>query len=420
MQISKFLAAAFVIICFFPGPGRGTPVEKEDSEVPNRKQVTVFSDEEITVLRSLWIGSLPPLPIDPSNAVVDNLQAVQFGRKLFSDTRFSANNKISCATCHKAEVAFSDNKPLAEGIGTSTRRGMPIIGTAYFKWFFWDGRSDSLWSQALGPFENPTEHGITRCRVVLLVIKHYRQEYEEIFGPLPDLSAQNCPEKAAPLLDDPVSLKLWNDMKPGDREAVNRVFSNIGKAIAAFERLILPTPSRFDQYVEALLKGDREKTKTIMSEEEVEGMRLFIGKGNCIKCHSGPLFVDDDFHNIKVPGGLDKGRAEGMEKVLADEFNCYGKYSDAEPEECVALNAMVADKEKYRDAFKTPTLRNVVERAPYMHSGQFKTIAKVLAFYQYPFDFDLMLEFGHSALSDKDLEKIEAFLHALSSPMNFP
>jgi cytochrome c peroxidase len=420
MRISKFLAAAFVIICFFPGPGSGIPVEKEDSEVPNQKQVNVFSDEEITVLRSLWIGSLPPLPIDPSNAVVDNPQAVQFGKKLFSDTRFSANNKISCATCHKSEVAFSDNKPLAEGIGTSTRRGMPIIGMAYFKWFFWDGRSDSLWSQALGPFENPTEHGITRCRVVLLVIKHYRQEYEEIFGPLPDLSAQNCPEKAAPLLGDPVSLKLWNDMKPGDREAVNRVFSNIGKAIAAFERLILPTPSRFDQYVEALLKGDREKTKTIMSEEEVEGMRLFIGKGNCIKCHSGPLFVDDDFHNIKVPGGLDKGRAEGMEKVLADEFNCYGKYSDAEPEECVALNAMVADKEKYRDAFKTPTLRNVVERAPYMHSGQFKTIAKVLAFYQYPFDFDLMLEFGHSALSDKDLEKIEAFLHTLSSPLNFP
>jgi cytochrome c peroxidase len=420
MRISKFLAAAFVIICFFPGQGSGIPVEKEDSEVPNQKQVNVFSDEEITVLRSLWIGSLPPLPIDPSNAVVDNPQAVQFGKKLFSDTRFSANNKISCATCHKSEVAFSDNKPLAEGIGTSTRRGMPIIGMAYFKWFFWDGRSDSLWSQALGPFENPTEHGITRCRVVLLVIKHYRQEYEEIFGPLPDLSAQNCPEKAAPLLGDPVSLKLWNDMKPGDREAVNRVFSNIGKAIAAFERLILPTPSRFDQYVEALLKGDREKTKTIMSEEEVEGMRLFIGKGNCIKCHSGPLFVDDDFHNIKVPGGLDKGRAEGMEKVLADEFNCYGKYSDAEPEECVALNAMVADKEKYRDAFKTPTLRNVVERAPYMHSGQFKTIAKVLAFYQYPFDFDLMLEFGHSALSDKDLEKIEAFLHTLSSPLNFP
>ena len=420
MRISKVLVATFVIICFFPDLGSGTPIEKEDAKVLNQQQVNVFSEEEIAVLLSLWIGSLPPLPIDPSNAVVDNPQAVQFGKKLFSDTRFSANNKISCATCHKAEVAFSDNKPLAEGIGTSTRRGMPIIGMAYFKWFFWDGRADSLWSQALGPFENTAEHGITRCKVVLLAIKHYRQEYEEIFGPLPDLSAQNCPEKATPLLDNPVSQKLWNDMKPEDREAVNRVFSNIGKAIAAFERLIRPTPSRFDQYVAALLKGDTEKIKTIMSEDEIEGMRLFVGKGNCIKCHSGPLFVDDDFHNLKVPGRLDKGRTEGIEKVLADEFNCYGKYSDAESEECIALNTMDSDTDKYIDAFKTPTLRNVAERAPYMHAGQFKTIAKVMAFYQYPFDFNLMSEFGHSTLSDKELGKIEAFLHTLSSPLNFP
>jgi cytochrome c peroxidase len=122
MRISKVLVATFVIICFFPDLGSGTPVENEDAEVLNQQQVNVFSEEEIAVLRSLCIGSLPPLPIDPSNAVVDNPQAVQFGKKLFSDTRFSANNKISCATCHKAEVAFSDNKPLAEGIGTSTRR----------------------------------------------------------------------------------------------------------------------------------------------------------------------------------------------------------------------------------------------------------------------------------------------------------
>jgi len=420
MRVSTGIISVLVFILSFRGLSSSGQIEKDSTPIFISGQEDVFTAEEITVLRSLWIGSLPPLPIDPSNDVVDNPQAVQFGKKLFSDTRFSANNKISCATCHKAEVAFSDNKPLAEGIGTSTRRGMPIIGMAYFKWFFWDGRADSLWSQALGPFENTAEHGITRCKVVLLAIKHYRQEYEEIFGPLPDLSAQNCPEKATPLPDNPVSQKLWNDMKPEDREAVNRVFSNIGKAIAAFERLILPTPSRFDQYVAALLKGDTEKIKTIMSEDEIEGMRLFVGKGNCIKCHSGPLFVDDDFHNLKVPGRLDKGRTEGIEKVLADEFNCYGKYSDAESEECIALNTMDSDTDKYIDAFKTPTLRNVAERAPYMHAGQFKTIAKVMAFYQYPFDFNLMSEFGHSTLSDKELGKIEAFLHTLSSPLNFP
>jgi len=424
MRKSFFLFLILTAIHFVPDVSYGAPEVQSARDTGDQEQLHQYSEKEISLLRSLWVGSLPSLPKDPSNNVADNPLAVQLGKKLFSDTRFSANSKISCATCHKAEIAFSDNKPLAEGIGTSTRRNMPIIGLAYFKWFFWDGRADSLWSQAVGPFENPVEHGITRCKVVLLVIDYYRQEYEEIFGPLPDLSAQNCPEKASPLLDDPVSQKLWDDMKPEDRESVNRIFSNIGKAIAAFERLILPTPSRFDQYVEGLLQGDPEKIKNILSPEEIEGMRLFIGTGNCTKCHSGPLFADDKFHNLQIPKrrGIpyDRGRADGIEKVLADEFNCYGKYSDAKSEECVALKTMDSDTEKYRGAFKTPILRNVAERAPYMHAGQFKTIAKVMAFYQYPFDFNLMSEFGHSTLSDKELEYIEAFLQTLSSPLSSP
>ena len=73
-------------------------------------------------------------------------------------------------------------------------------------------------------------------------------------------------------------------------------------------------------------------------------MRLFIGQGNCIKCHHGPLFADDKFHNLQIPKRreipFDRGRADGIEKVLADEFNCYGKYSDAEPENCFALNTI--------------------------------------------------------------------------------
>jgi cytochrome c peroxidase len=424
MRVSTGLLSVFVFIFLFHGLSSSAQIEKENTPTFISEQEEVLTNEEIAILGSLWIGSLPSLPKDPSNNFADNPQAIQLGKKLFSDTLFSANHKISCATCHKAEVAFSDNKPLAEGIGTSTRRGMPIIGMAYSRWFFWDGRADSLWSQALGPFENPAEHGITRCKVVLLIAEHYRGEYEEIFGPLPDLSTQNCPEKASPLLDDPGSQKLWNDMKPEDREAVNRVFSNIGKAIAAFERLMLPTPSRFDQYVEALLQGDSKKIKTILNPEEIEGMRLFIGRGNCIKCHKGPLFADDDFHDLKIPSRrdipYDRGRADGIKKVLADEFNCYGKYSDAEPEECIALNTIESDTDKYIDAFKTPTLRNVEERAPYMHAGQFKTLAKVMAFYQYPIDFNLMFTLGHSTLTDKELEKIEAFLHTLSGPLSFP
>jgi cytochrome c peroxidase len=424
MRKPFFLFLILTAIHFVPDVSYGTPEVQSARDTGDQEHLHQYTEKEISLLRSLWVGSLPSLPKDPSNNVADNPLAVQLGKKLFSDTRFSANSKISCATCHKAEIAFSDNKPLAEGIGISTRRNMPIIGLAYFKWFFWDGRADSLWSQALGPFENPVEHGITRCKVALLVKEFYSQEYEEIFGPLPELSTQNCPGKASPLLDDPSSQKLWNDMEPEDRESVNRVFSNIGKAIAAFERLILPTPSRFDQYVAALLKGDIEKLNNTLTAEEITGMRLFIGTGNCTKCHKGPLFADDKFHNLQIPKWreipFDRGRADGIEKVLADEFNCYGKYSDADPEECIALKTIESDTDKYIGAFKTPTLRNVTERAPYMHAGQFKTIAKVMAFYQYPFDFNLMSEFGHSTLSDKELGQIEAFLQTLSSPLSSP
>jgi cytochrome c peroxidase len=424
MRVSTVIISIFVFIFLYHGLSCSAQIKKENTSPSIRTQGDIFTEAETAVLQSLWIGSLPSLPKDPSNNVADNLQAVQFGSKLFSDTRFSANNKISCATCHKAEVAFSDNKPLAVGIDTSTRRGMPIIGMAYFKWFFWDGRADSLWSQALGPFENPAEHGISRCKAALLVIEHYRKEYEDIFGPLPNLSVRNCPEKATPALDNPVSRKLWDAMKPEDKDAVNRVFSNIGKAIAAFERLILPTPSRFDQYVKALFNEDTETMATALSAEELQGMRLFIGKGKCTECHKGPLFSDGDFHNVKIPDRddlpYDTGRADGIKKVMGDEFNCLGKYSDAKPEECIALNTMDTDAAKFRGAFKTPILRNVVERPPYMHAGQFKTIAKVMAFYQYPFDFHLDFDLGHAILQDKELEEIEAFLHSLSSTLSTP
>jgi len=174
MRKSFFLFLILTAIHFVPDVSYGAPEVQSARDTGDQEQLHQYSEKEISLLRSLWVGSLPSLPKDPSNNVADNPLAVQLGKKLFSDTRFSANSKISCTTCHKAEIAFSDNKPLAEGIGTSTRRNMPIIGLAYFKWFFWDGRADSLWSQALGPFENPVEHGITRCKVVLLVIDHYR------------------------------------------------------------------------------------------------------------------------------------------------------------------------------------------------------------------------------------------------------
>jgi len=379
-------------------------------------RVSMAGDNDLQQIRSLSLSSLPPLPSDPSNAYADNPKAIELGKKLFFDKRFSANGKVSCATCHIPEYYFTDRLALARGMGATTRRTMPLIGAAYQSWFFWDGRKDSLWSQAIGPIESVPEHGVTRSYCVHLIIDKYRSEYSEIFGSPPKVTHKSCPPQASPGTGNPVALKLWKAMKPGDRVSVNRVYANIGKTIAAYVRRIVPSPAPFDLYVDAVLRNDQAAADKILGSDAVEGLRLFIGKAKCINCHMGPLFTNGEFHNIGLDNLKDKGRAEGIGKVLSDEFNCLGKYSDAKPEECRELRFIDSDKSKYTGSFKTPTLRNVADRPPYMHAGQFKTLEEVLFFYRR----SSTREVEHQDLTDEELLKIEAFLKTLSGPLSFP
>jgi cytochrome c peroxidase len=377
-----------------------------------------WTEQERNVLRSLWIGSAGPLPVDPSNRYSDNPKAAALGRKLFFEDKFSGNQKVSCATCHRPDYFFTDNLPLSHGMDTTPRRSMPLIGVAYNSWFFWDGRVDSLWAQALGPIENKLEHGISRTMSAYIISRFYRKEYEELFGPLPEFMAENFPRHARPALDDPDALKAWILMTPEQREEVNRVYTNMGKSIAAFVRTIMPQPSPFDRYVEQVLAGDTVRSRMALSEDEAAGLHLFIGKAKCTNCHNGPMFTNGEFHNLGLPqkqNGLpDKGRAAAITQVLSSEFNCLSKYSDARPDECPELRFIDTSYKKYEGAFKTPTLRNVSERPPYMNEGQFATLHEVLQFYrtraQNP-------ELAHGDLTEKEIDQLEAFLHTLSSPL---
>src|SRR5688572_10119974 len=184
----------------------------------------VWSEEEIAVLRGLWLGSLEPLPPDASNQYADDSRAATLGQNLFFDTRFSSDGKVSCATCHKPELGFQDGKPLAQGVGVTNRRTMTIIGTAYSPWLFWDGRKDSLWAQALGPMESPVEHGGDRTFYAHLIAEFYAEEYMALFGPLPDLS--DLPRNAGPVADSEAAAS-WEAMSPGEKEAVTRIYVNI-------------------------------------------------------------------------------------------------------------------------------------------------------------------------------------------------
>jgi cytochrome c peroxidase len=379
-----------------------------------------WSAEEIDTLRGLWIGSLPPLPPDPSNRYTDDPRAAALGQQLFFDTRFSANGAVACATCHAPGKLFQDGLPLSKGVGTTPRRAMTIVGTAYSPWLFWDGRKDSQWAQALGPLENPVEHGGNRTQYTHLIAQHYRAEYEAIFGPLPDLSG--LPASAGPVAD-PEAMAAWEAMSSSEREAVTRIYANLGKAIAAYERKIVPGPARFDAYVEAVLNGDGEQAQAIFTPDEAAGLRLFVGRAECTQCHNGPLFTNNDFHNTGVPAVAslpeDTGRALGAQQVQSDEFNCLSAHSDAGPTDCAELRFIVAEGADLVRQFKPPSLRNVAERAPYMHAGQFASLDEVLRHYNTAPEAPA----GHSELEPLNLtadeiNQIIAFLKTLSGPLN--
>ena len=375
-----------------------------------------WTSDQIEELRSMSLAELEALPRDLTNRVADDPSAADLGRRLFFDTRLSANGRVACGTCHQPDRAFQDGTALATGVGTTARRTMPIAGMARSPFLFWDGRKDSLWAQALGPLESPVEHGGTRAQYAHIVADSYARDYEQVFGALPDLSG--VPRSAGPVADREAA-SAWRELSSAQRDDVTRVFVNIGKAIAAYERRIEFGASRFDKYVGALASG--EPRQSILTDDEVAGLRLFIGRANCTQCHNGPLFTSNEFHNTGVPPrpelAIDRGRLTGATAVLSDEFNCRSRWSDAR-DRCSELEFIVAGEHTLDRAYKAPSLRNVAGRAPYMDAGQFATLAEVLDHYnRAPAAATGHSELRALRLKPVELRQLEAFLRTLSGPV---
>lgn len=375
-----------------------------------------LTEAEKTTIASLSLSQLPPLPADPSNRFADEPSAAAFGATLFFDQRMSRDGTVSCATCHLIDRQFQDDRPRSVGLAMTDRRSMPLANVARSPFLFWDGRRDSLWAQALVPMEEAREHGVSRTAYVHFIRDNFASRYESIFGPLPDFS--KMPARAGPF-GDASERAAWAAMSDGQRAEVDRVFSNLGKAIAAFERSIVHEPTRFDRFADAIRAGREPEGDAVLTDQELYGLRLFIGRGNCITCHNGPRFTDDHFHNTGVPPvpGLpeDRGREAGAKQVLADPFNCLGRYSDARPEDCTELKFMVEEGPELRRAFKTPSLRGAATRPPYMHSGQLSTLEEVLDHYvRAPASPDGRSELNPLRLSDRERAALIAFLGTLS------
>lgn len=381
-----------------------------------------WSEADLDILRSLSIESLPAPPADPSNAVADDSGAALMGNRLFFDTRLSANGEVSCASCHNPDLEFTDGRQKGHGIGESKRNTRSIVGSAYSPWLYWDGRRDSLWSQALSPMENPNEQGGNRMHIVRFVTTEptYRSMYAALFGPPPEFSdPDRYPAEAAPG-DDKALAAAWRQVNQQDRQSVNRVFANIGKVIAAFERTLVPERTRFDDYVRAVIDGDEQRQRAVFNNDEVLGLQLFIGKARCTQCHNGPLLTNEEFHNTGVlvfPGDLpDRGRIDGVREVVANEFNCLGEYSDDWQHRCPELTFARSGPELI-GAMRTPSLRNLARTGPYMHKGQIDTLAAVLEHYNNAPNALI----GHNeakplGLSRPQLRRLEMFLETLAAP----
>lgn len=424
--------------------------------------------------RHLMSLALPPekdLPnIDPALAA--------FGKKIFLDPRFSKNGQISCAFCHRPEQTFTDQKARAVALGELERNTPTIVNSVLNFWFTWDGRADSLAAQAPGPLEHPMEQGISRTRVIRLAFQNYRKDFEKSFGAwnlpalqrlpdeaLPEPIAQDLPASNAAYAittiagfsqlasimressqdnrsparqfshqvmqqtaHDPSWYRNWTMMSEDDRSYVNQSFFKLTTALAAYEETLYSEPSAFDLFAERVSSNAETALEANLGEgfglDELEGFKIFVGKGQCILCHNGPNFTNNQFHNTGLgPNGraLDVGRARGVMLVRADPFNCQNTDTarSAALESCAELPFLDEENVELVGAFKTPTLRHVAKTAPYFHDGRKATLREVIDFYN---DLSDQPAIGHReesmrplGLTEEEKISLQAFLESLSS-----
>lgn len=382
-----------------------------------------FTDEERAALGAL--ASLDAPPPDPTNAAADDPDAAWLGQALFFDTALSSTGEVSCATCHDPAQGWGDGKPVAETLARGPRHTPSLWNNAWNRWFFWDGRCDSAWCQAIGPIENPGEMGGSRVDAV----RHVHGDpalaaaFEAAFGSLPDLSdTARFPAGARPIPEAPEhpAQVAWAAMADDDRAAIDAAFVDLGKAIAAYERKIQSRDSAFDAFARALVAED-PGAEDLLPVEAQRGAALFVGDGLCHVCHGGPNLSFGEFNNLGLSPQPwlppdDVGRHRGAQAVVASPFNGVGPFSD-DPEHAASKLAFLEANDEMLGQFKTPSLRSVATHPPYFHGGQAEDLEAVVRHYQTPVGTPAH---GHReetllliSLFEQDIPDLVAFLETL-------
>ena len=351
---------------------------------------------ETTLRQILSLGPWPPAPrTDPSNRVSGNAAAIAFGAALFSDRRLSGNGAIACADCHRPDRSHADGLPQARGLASGERNTPSLANVGGQRWYGWDGANDNLWAQSLRPLLDGSEMGSSVVQLASAIHAHddLRARYVAVFERLPS--------------DDDTTVAV-----------------DIAKALAAYQETLVTPRTPFDDYRDALARGDATAAARYPAAAR-RGLATFVGPGNCIACHSGPRFSNGEFHDVGVaffvaPGRVDPGRHGGIKRLLASPYNLLGAYSD-DPARSTAISTRhVAVAHRNFGEFKVPSLRNVARTAPYMHDGSLKTLRDVVRHYA-NIDLDRLHADGEQILKPLPLDKYDvddlvAFLETLSEP----
>ncbi len=289
------------------------------------------------------IDALGPWPApttrDPSNRVSGRAEAVALGEALFHSTRLSTVGGMRCASCHEPWRRFTDGRARALGAAAGARNTPSLLDVRLQRWFGWDGANDSLWSQSIRP---------------MLDEREMRSDAGHV---------------ARALRDDETLQRLYalafGQAPPADDETA---LVDVGKALAAYQETLSSGRTSFDAFRDALGSSDFAAAGRYPIAAQ-RGLRLFIGRGQCITCHAGPSFSDGDFHRSLIASKLhdgtpDAGRALGVEKLLATPYALGGRFNDA-----VDAATRPAPRPAQAGAFRTPGLREVGTTAPYMHDG---------------------------------------------------
>ncbi|RQP25246.1 cytochrome-c peroxidase [Piscinibacter terrae] len=375
-----------------------------------------FTRAEWATIRSL--SPLPALPVDTTNKYRDSPAAALLGQKLFFEPRLSGpiqtgtpaegqlgavgeSGKIACRNCHMPESRWlidirSNNGgpiPNATALGSlwMTRNVSSVVNTVFYvhpvtkaHWRENDGYSDSEWFDAQSEPEGPPVQNGSRLQLAHVIFDHYRANYNHAFPEWP-LDPGLADHKRFPATGSPYTDSAnWNGLSPGDKEIVNRVLVNYGKAMEAYLRKLVSRDAPFDRWV----AGDRHA----ISDEAKKGLKLFLGKAQCIQCHYTPMFSDDDFHviGLKIDTTLSPhadpneiGRAFNQAlicdpSVAGGDFSVNGHFSD---DPTTTRNGNFCSRSIPDGLWRTKGLRQVAETAPYFRSGQAATLDDVIDFY---------------------------------------